>query len=168
MATSKKTAAPKKAPALKKAAPKKAAAPKKVVSPRDATTKKSPAAKKHGTRADLNAPIAGYLGKLKGEHRAIADKLVGLVRSAVPQAEEGLKWGMPVFSLDGEMFAYFRSQKNDVRFGLAYVKGVDLDDPEGVLGGTGQDGKHVKYASVKDIDGPRVASWLRSVAARRG
>jgi hypothetical protein len=65
------------------------------------------------------------------------------------------------------MLCYFRAQKHDVRFGLANVGGVELDDPEGLLGGTSDDGKHVKLASVDDIDRTRFAGWLAAVIAHR-
>jgi hypothetical protein len=148
-------AAPKKA-AAKNAAPKNAAAPK-TAAPSRATAK----------RADLNAPIEGYVGKLTGEHRAIADKLTSIVKKTIPEVTTGLKWGMPVFSLGGEMLCYFRSQKNDVRFGLSYVKGVELDDPDGRFYGSSEDGRHVKFKTAKEIDPTRVAGWLRALAASR-
>lgn len=149
MATKKPT---KKAPA-KKAAAKKPAA-------------KKPAAKdRWGARADKGSPIAAYVAKLTGEQRAIADKLVEIIQRAVPNAQSGLKWGMPMWTIDNQMLTYFRAQKHDVRFGLA-AAGVALDDPNGVLFGTSE-GKHVRLVTAADIDAPRIAGWVRAVAASR-
>ena len=138
-------------------------------------TKKAPAKKaaakqtapkqRWGARADKGSPIAAYVAKLTGEQRAIADKLVAIIERAVPNAQSGLKWGMPMWTIDNQMLTYFRAQKHDVRFGLA-AAGVALDDPNGVLFGTSE-GKHVRLVTAADIDAPRIAGWVRAVAASR-
>jgi hypothetical protein len=145
---------PAKKPAAKKPAAKKPAARK-------------PPAEKWGTRADKGTPVAGYIAKLEGEQRAIADRLSAIIGKAVPTATSGLKWGMPVWEVDGKMFTYFRAQKANVRFGLAYVAGVELPDPDGRLEGTGADGKHVKLASPSEIDPALFTRWLKAAAAAR-
>ena len=122
-------------------------------------------AQRWGARADKGTPIAAYVAKLTGEQRAIADKLVEIIQKAVPAAQSGLKWGMPMWTLDNEMLTYFRAQKHDVRFGLA-AAGVELDDPNGVLFGS-SDGKHVRLVTAAEIDAPRIAGWVRAVASSR-
>jgi hypothetical protein len=154
-----------KARATKKAPAKKAPA-KKAPAKRSKSAK--PAAKpaeRWGTRADKGAPIAGYIAKLTGEQRAIADKLVAIIQRAVPNAQAALKWGMPMWTIDNQMLTYFRAQKHDVRFGLA-AAGIALDDPNGVLFGSSE-GKHVRLVTAADIDAPRIASWVRAVAETR-
>lgn len=142
--------------------------PSKPAARKTATRKPAkPADKKYGKRADLGASIDGYLAGLDGEPRAICAGLVTLIRKAAPAATSELKWGMPVFTIGGEMLCYFRAQKTYVRFGLA--PGATLDDPDGVLYGSG-DGKHLKLASKKDLDPKRqkqVTGWVRAVAATR-
>ncbi|HEY2850924.1 MAG TPA: hypothetical protein VGI97_13675, partial [Gemmatimonadaceae bacterium] len=67
--------------------------------------------------------------------------------------------------IDDQMLTYFRVQKYDVRFGLA-AAGIELDDPHGVLFGS-SDGKHVRLVNAAQIDAPRIAGWVRAVAAIR-
>lgn len=154
----KKPAAKKKPPATSK----KTASAAKAAGNAGATS-----APKYGARSDKGTPVAGYIAKLSGEQRAIADKLTAIIEKAAPELTSGLKWGMPVWSLGDQMLTYFRAQKNDTRWGLAWVDGVGLDDPDGLLQGTGKDGKHVKFTAAKDIDAARVTSWLKTVVASR-
>jgi hypothetical protein len=129
-------------------------------------TKRAPAAdKKYAKRADLGASIDSYLAWLDGEPGAICAALVALIKKAAPAAASELKWGMPVFTINGAMVCYFRVQKKYVRFGLA--PGATLDDPDGVLYGSG-DGKHLKIASAKDLDPKRqkqLTAWVKAVAS---
>ncbi len=118
-------------------------------------------AAKYGKRADLGAPIDGYIAKLTGEHRAICDALLALIEAAVPTATAELKWGMPVFSTT-KMVCYFRAQKEYVRFGFP-ASGLTLADPRGVLYGA-SDGKHVRLDRVADLDAKRMTSWIKAVA----
>ena len=96
---------------------------------------------------------------------AICATLITLIKKAAPAATSELKWGMPVFTINGEMVCYFRVQKKYVRFGLA--PGATLDDADGVLYGSG-DGKHLKIASAKDLDPKRqnqLTAWVKAVAS---
>jgi len=161
------TLAAAKKPAVKSAA-KKPAAKSAAAKPAATTPATSQApARTYGTRADKGAPIETYVARLSGDQRAIADQLVSIIANALPGATSELKWGMPVWSVGGQMLAYFRAQKHDVRFGLAYVTGLALPDPEGRLEGTGSDGKHVKLTSPAQIDPARFAEWLKTAAAAR-
>jgi hypothetical protein len=160
--------ATKKPAATKPAATKPAA--KKPAATKPAATKpaaKKPPAEKWGARADKGAPVAGYIAKLEGDQRAIADALVAIISKAVPNATSGLKWGMPMWEVNGQMLTYFRAQKANVRFGLAFVGGVELPDPDGRLEGTGADGKHVKLASPSDVDAALFTRWLKTAAVAR-
>ena len=47
-----------------------------------------------------------------------------------------------------------------------YQSGVDLDDPDGLLEGTGKKMRHVKIWSERDIKRQLFASWIKSAADR--
>jgi hypothetical protein len=156
-------------PASRRPAPKPAKpAARKPAKPKPAASKPAkPAEKKYAKRSDLGASIDIYLAGLDGEPRAICTGLVTLIQKAAPAATSELKWGMPVFTIGGEMLCYFRVQKTYVRFGLA--PGATLEDPDGVLYGSG-DGKHLKLASMQDLDPKRqkqVTGWVKAVAGAR-
>jgi hypothetical protein len=165
MTTKKK---PTKKPLAKKPAAKKVAAKRPAAKPAaKKPAAKKPPAEKWGARADKGTPVAGYIAKLTGDQRAIADALVAIIGSALPTATSGLKWGMPVWEVDGKMLTYFRAQKHDVRFGLAFAGGVALPDPDGRLESTGSDGKHIKLTSPSQIDAALFARWLEVAKAAR-
>ena len=49
--------------------------------------------------------------------------------------------------------------KNSVNFG--FWRGVDLDDPQGLLQGSGDKMRHVKLAKVVDIDEPALSAFVK-------
>jgi hypothetical protein len=145
-------------------------AKRKKSSPKRATKKaaRRPSARKakapeklHAKRRDLGQKIGGYVAKLKGPVRETVTALVALVEGAVPEARAEIKWGMPVFSHHG-LLCYLRAQAGYVRFGF-YDHAKAMDDPGGRLEGGGN-GRHVKIATVGEIDHPRFASWVRAAA----
>jgi hypothetical protein len=154
VATKKAVKKPKRAAASRTAAKK---------TPAKKTPAKKTPPKKHGRRRDFGGPIESYISTLEGEQRDIAAKLRTIVRKAAPGAEEVLKWGMPVYELDG-LLCYFRAFQGHVSFGFYDHAGL-LDDPDRTLEGTGK-GAHVKLRSLGDIDAGRIAGWVRIVAAR--
>ena len=133
-----------------------------------AKPKKKQAAPKYGRRADKGSPIAGHIAKLNGEQRAIADKLVAIITSAVPpETTAELKWGMPVWSYKGKMLTYIKVNKADVRWGLTYIGDTRFTDPEKLLSNTGSDGTHVKITTAAEVPG-RVKEWIGALVAARG
>ena len=55
--------------------------------------------------------IEGYAESLKDWRGEEVVELAGIVRQAVPGAEEGIKWSQPVFSRNG-LFCYIKAAKN--------------------------------------------------------
>ena len=72
-----------------------------------------------------------------------------ILKEASPDAEEAIKWAQPVYSSNGP-FAYIKAFKNSVNFG--FWRGVELNDPKGLLQGSGDKMRHVKLTSPDDID----------------
>jgi hypothetical protein len=165
MATRKKTArtpARKKAPVkpAKKAPAKKAAAKKAA---KKAPAKKAasrapigPSARERG--ATVDAYVAG-LGDWRGE---IMSAVRHLIREAAPDATESIKWGQPVYELNGP-FAYMKAFKSQVNFG--FWRGAEMVDPKGFLKGTGNRMRHVELRSLADIDATILQSMVRTAVA---
>jgi uncharacterized protein YdhG (YjbR/CyaY superfamily) len=63
------------------------------------------------------ATIDEYLASMKGERRAVLDRLRKTIRSIVPNAEECISYGIPAFRVDGEVVAGFAATKK----GCSYV-----------------------------------------------
>lgn len=93
--------------------------------------------------------VDAYIAQLEGWQGEIVSELRNIVLAAVPEAEEAIKWAQPVYSVNGP-FAYIKAFKNSVNFG--FWRGVDIDDPGGLLQGSGEKMRHVKIVSLDDID----------------
>lgn len=126
-------------------------------------------AMKHGPRADFGAPIDGFFEKQPPVLRAILDALRALVEEVVPEARPSLKWGMPMYEVNGTIVCGFRASKAAV--GLIRAGPVDaFPDPDGRLEGEGKTGRQLKLTRVEDLPHDQVRGWLGIAAgiARAG
>ena len=89
-----------------------------------------------------------YIDGLAPTPRRIASELRRLVKEAAPTATETIKWGMPVYEMQGNI-CYIGAIKDRVNFG--FYRGADLPDPVGLLEGTGKKLRHIKVRSIEDI-----------------
>lgn len=93
--------------------------------------------------------VDGYIEGLEEWKAGIVSKVRQIILKAAPDAKESIKWSQPVYESDGP-FAYIKAFKYNVNFG--FWRGVDLEDPKGVLEGSGQKMRHVKLTSLDEID----------------
>ena len=105
--------------------------------------------------------VDDYVATLPADQAAIAEALRGVVRTAVPEATESIKWAQPVYDLNGPM-AWMKGFTNHVGFG--FWRGTELDDPDGRLDGDGDRMRHVKLRTVADVDQARLTAWLHQAA----
>jgi hypothetical protein len=146
------------------AAPKKrASAP--AAAARSATKKSAAGPKKFGRRADLGAPTTGFFDRQPAALRAILDDLRGLIDEAAPEASSEIKWGMPFYSIRGQMMCALAAFKAHVNLILAGPAGT-FADPAGLLEGDGKTGRHLKLRAPEDLPRDTVRNWLRAAAAR--
>jgi hypothetical protein len=85
--------------------------------------------------------IDEYISSLGGDWRA--ETVTGLRRvvdEAAPRAASTIKWAQPVWESNGP-FAYIKAFSQSVNIG--FWRGVQLDDPSGILVGDGDRMKHV-------------------------
>jgi hypothetical protein len=128
--------------------------------------KKKAPAKKMAPRADLGAPVDGFFKKPRaGELNAVLGALRKLVEETVPDASSSIKWGMPFYSVGGNMMAALGAHAAHVNLILSGPPG-SFDDPEGRLEGEGKTGQHLKLRKVADIPREAVRGWLKTVARR--
>lgn len=165
----------KKKPARAAKKPAKKAAKKKA--PKTPGKKKAPAremakklaGQKHALqRADYGLPVAGFFAKQPSPQREILAELRKVIESAAPEAQGALKWGQPVYSLEGQMMIALSSHKAHVN--LILVGSPDkFVDPEGRLAGEGKGGRHLKVTRIEDLPPTAVLrSWVQtSVDAAR-
>jgi hypothetical protein len=141
-APAKRAAAPAKAaPAAKKVAPAKKAAPAARMTERFRSVPKVSPLAGMALDAYVKAKATGWQGDA-------IHAIAGIVRAVAPEAEVAIKWGQPVFSVNGPM-AFIKANKAHVTFG--FWRGADLTDRTGVLEGDGDRMKHVKLLGVADV-----------------
>lgn len=102
--------------------------------------------------------VTTYIENAPGEQRDIMILLRALLHDSVADVVEEFKWSRPVFS-KGKSFAYFQANKGHVSVGFTrhFEK---LNDPNGLLEGTGKTMRHVKIKSVSEIDADRLKDWF--------
>lgn len=93
--------------------------------------------------------IDAYVQQADPRLQEIVQGLRALLRETVPEAREAINpWGLPTWEVDGPL-CYVSLAKNHVTFGFA--QGTSLDDPHGLLEGTGKNLRHVKLRQVEDL-----------------
>lgn len=102
-----------------------------------------------------------YVKSLDDWQAEIVTALREQVKNAVPDATEAFKWAQPVYEVNGP-FCYIKAFSKYVNFG--FWRGVDLDDPHGLLEGSGDRMRHVKLTSAKEIRKKALQDYLRAAA----
>ena len=92
--------------------------------------------------------------------REVLETLRGLVKTTWPEAVEGMKWGAPVYAApDAEPLVYLYGGRDHANLG--FIKGAELDDPDGLLEGKGKSGRHVKCYPGETHDSDALAKLVR-------
>jgi hypothetical protein len=144
------------------AATRKTSAATKKAAPRKAGAKKVP--NKAAKRADHGAPIGPWFEQFPPEKRAPLDRLRSLIEATVPNAESGLKWGVPFWTLDGKQLCDLVSLKNEVALGI-FAPPEAFDDPNGQLSGKSDEYRVLKVKDEREIDAASVKRWLEAAVA---
>jgi hypothetical protein len=100
--------------------------------------------------------------KMTGWQAQTAKKLLAFVLEAAPDANVAIKWGQPVFDLNGP-FAYLRPAKAHLTFG--FWRGKELADPKGLLDSEGARMAHLKLTEACAFD-PRAFAALVKQAVK--
>lgn len=125
--------------------------------------KKPAAPKAYGKRADLGAPIDGFFAKQQPHLRPILEELRKLVEDAAPDATSAIKWGMPFYTVGGNMMCALAGFKAHVNLILSGPPDT-FADPEGRLEGDAKTGRHLKLRSLEELPRAQVRGWLRAAA----
>lgn len=109
----------------------------------------------------MNPLVTDYINTSE-KHKETLEALRQLVHDTVPAAKEEFKWSRPVFRSDKD-FAYLKTAKAYVTLG--FFEFDKLNDPKGLLEGTGKDMRHIKIKTVQDIDRELLKEWFKTAAA---
>ena len=77
--------------------------------------------------------IDEYLANLDEPKRTTLQRLRQTIRSVVPEAEEGISYGLPAFRLQGKVIAGFAAFKNHLSY-LPHSGSVFAEMPDDVAG----------------------------------
>lgn len=92
--------------------------------------------------------------------------LKNLVKDTVPETRETVNaWGIPTFE-EKDPFCFYMVGKNHVTFGFHY--GTSLEDPQGLLEGTGKNIRHVKLRSLEDLEQKGLKQLVHAAARLEG
>ncbi len=112
--------------------------------------------------------IDDYLAKLDEPKRTTLQQLRRTIQSIVPNAEQGISYGMPAFRLDGKVIAGFAAFKNHLSY-LPHSGSVlaDLaDDVAGYVTSKGALQFSIDKALPKTLVKKLIAVRLRDIAKR--
>ena len=99
-----------------------------------------------------------YIEGLGGWKTDAAARVRTIVNDAAPEAKESIKWAQAVYEQNGP-FCYIKAFKNSVNFG--FWRGVDIDDPQGLLQGSGEKMRHVKLVGPDDVDAEAFDAFVK-------
>jgi hypothetical protein len=102
--------------------------------------------------------IDEFITSLPDWQRDIVQVIRKLVRDTAPDSAEAMKWGQPVFEVNGP-FCYLKPFTTYVNFG--FWRGNDLPDPRNLLEGGGERMRHVKLTNANEVPSEALASFIR-------
>src|SRR5262245_60264751 len=100
-------------------------------------------------RPDYGAAADEFFASLDSAIAPLARALRTLIRKAIPEAAESIKWGIPVYET-GKLVCSIRPSPGYVSLQF-YTSGTSLPDLDGLLEGTGKRMRHVKIRTRADI-----------------
>lgn len=118
---------------------------------------------------DVEAFLDSLGGGVEPIARALRRRIRELLPGAVEQRHGG--WRTIGYSWDGSMATSIRAiAPHSEHVNLQFVRGTELDDPEGRLEGTGNRARHVKLGAPGEVDDPAVGQLVEQAAglAREG
>jgi hypothetical protein len=106
-----------------------------------------------------------YLADQSPRNQDVIPALRRFVTRVAPELQESVKWGNGCWLNGEEPVAFVYSAADHVQFG--FIMGSALDDPQGLLRGTGAFVRHIRLASRGDSDEPAFAALLRQAATKQ-
>lgn len=109
----------------------------------------------------MNEQVTEYIKNASKEQKEIMEIIRSLIHENGRNVTEEFKWSRPIFKSTKD-FAYLQANKNHVNLGF-YQDFEKLDDPKGLLEGTGKTMRHIKIKSAADIDKDLLSNWFTAL-----
>lgn len=115
----------------------------------------------------MKQTVEQFLASLPGDVQPIARALRTRIRELVPDAVEQQHGGWKVigYSRDGSMKSSICAiAPHSKHVNLQFFRGTELNDPEGLLEGTGVNARHVKLQTPADARSAAIENLIRQAA----
>ena len=109
----------------------------------------------------MNPEVTAYINNATAEQKEIMTQIRSLLHTSVTGVQEDFKWSRPVFRKNHD-FAYLKTAKAYVTLG--FFRFEKLNDPDGLLEGTGKDMRHIKIKKPGDINPSLLHEWFMAAA----
>lgn len=106
----------------------------------------------------MHPEISEYNRRQEPHDRKICDLLADAIDSGLPDAENKLWHGHPVWFLDGNPIVGYSKQKRGIR--LMFWSGADFDEPGLAVKGAKFNDASAFYGDVAEIDAADLRRWL--------
>lgn len=107
----------------------------------------------------MNSDLARYHDELSAADRPICSRLYGMIHDALPDAENKVWHGHPVWFLDGNPIVGYSKQKPGIR--LMFWSGADFGEEGLAVVGKKFKDASIFYSDVNEIQKPDVQRWLQ-------
>lgn len=105
--------------------------------------------------------VDAFISKASPNVRPLLNDLRDLVRKELPEATEEIKWGRPVYSLN-HIVCYLAESGDHANLG--FYRGIELQDPKGLLEGEGKKLRHIKVYNREEIRRRWYGTLIRQAA----
>lgn len=105
--------------------------------------------------------VEGYLDSVEEDKQEIVREVRNVIRDAIPDAKEAIKWGALTFEKE-KIICAIMVHKEWVN--LQLWRGAELKDKDGLLQGTTKAMRHVSFASLSDIKRGPLRALLKQAA----
>jgi hypothetical protein len=117
---------------------------------------------------DAEGIVNEYLPGLDPKLRATASRLVEVVLSAIPDAEQEWKWGRLTFTREGDWHHWICAVSATKKEAKLHIhKGALLANPGGAMKGDGRYIRAMSFRTPDHIEAEVVTAILREAAARQ-
>ena len=100
-----------------------------------------------------------WFNELTPEQAHPLKQLRALILRADPRIVEEMKWSRPCYAING-LICYLFKAKQHVSMG--FQQGAQLEDPNGLLEGTGKSMRHLKFALASDVPEQTTLTLLKA------
>jgi len=121
--------------------------------------KREPVGKNRASAGQARGYVGEYIRGLSGWQKQVVSELRSLVLAAAPEAKETMKWGQPVYDVNGPC-CYISAHASAVNLGFWRGKELMREYPELESGG-GKNMRHIKIRDPKALRKPQLSAVVR-------